>query len=120
MRAIKFRAWHKIEKRMFKVYHLSWWFGIFLIGDEHAENGRRFGSGEVELMQFTGLLDKNGKEIYEGDVVQWYGLYGMGNSYTRVVQWDNEEAMFLPNHMKDGVEIIGSIYENPELMEAKG
>lgn len=76
--------------------------------------------------QFTGVLDKNGKEIYEGDVLEY------GDSRF-IVAWDNEHAKvncyfadkpikeyYCPLHdsyIKESFEIIGNIHENPELLE---
>jgi len=85
--------------------------------------------GDV-LMQYTGLKDKNGKEIYEGDVVRCSNL----DSGNYVCEWDGEFASFdfkgeFKNILDDSigcsvggaqyrnVEIIGNIYENPELMK---
>ena len=116
MREIKFRAWHKTEQKMYPVW------GIFMetVGSDRLpfldinELEPLQLTDEIELMQFTGILDKNGREIYEGDIVRWDG-YPHGVQYTRIVEWVNEEAMFLPNNMPHSVEVIGNIYEHPEL-----
>ena len=83
------------------------------------------GAGEnafnVPQMQFTGLLDKNGKEIYEGDIVKWsengnYEVaYGYGkNEATMIGAFCLKGTeMFLHNN---DMEIIGNIYENPNLL----
>ena len=114
MRTIKFRAWTELvnaetgEPHMAMIDHdglLNWSVEDLL----DPENGRNI------LMQFTGLLDKNGKEIYEGDVIKEkhctsYVIFEEGrfqlhqNSGNYVVQ--NTQYY----------EIIGNIYENPELL----
>lgn len=126
-REIKFRAWDKETKSMIKEV---WEIGLksnynqpWLIGDDKRTDN-------FELMQYTGLKDKDGKEIYEGDVVRiWadpkdYNGY-KGHNYIGVVEWDEFILGFI---LSDGhglkdfefIEIVGNIYENPELLNKDG
>lgn len=131
---VKFRAWHKTWEEMGKVKRIRF--------DDEGNittvlvKGQAFGSNvhleEIELMQSTGLKDKNGKEIFEGDVVR------MRNPRDRrqigkfqVVRVANSpmlglldkklttEIFNLYEHMRNYYEIAGNIYENPELLEVE-
>jgi uncharacterized phage protein (TIGR01671 family) len=121
MREIKFRAW--VASKMFTVAEI-----LFESDRIHLGDKGNFGVplSQVKLMQYTGLKDKNGKEIYEGDVVAVptypfdpsngddpitflpvtfeYGIYRIGDDYICDLDLSNE------------VEVIGNIYENPELL----
>ena len=114
MREIKFRAWEKSLKEMIPVNDITF----------HLENNVINSKGawrlldELELMQYTGLKDKNGVEIYEGDVVVQGKLTGpveWSVSGFRVRQRQNEQP--LGNYGQPNVEIIGNIYENSDLLE---
>lgn len=120
MRPIKFRAWD--------VYNKKWLPPeIFSIGidDGKLRNKRNDGIiGGVELVQFTGLLDKNGKEIYEGDIVRHIPSAFDRNDAEGVIFWFQGHCRFAlekPNgHFLDSLndyEIIGNIYENPNLLK---
>lgn len=72
------------------------------------------------LMQFSGLLDKNGKEIFEDDVIKWSFKEEPNKEYTDVVKWE-ECGFFIEGGAPLSVateisEVIGNIYENPELL----
>ena len=117
-REIKFRAWvywknlmKPVDKMRFNKYGC---FGYI----------KRYGSVESEyLMQFTGLKDKNGKEIYEGDIVSIYDPYTKIQLITSII-WDDPNCRFAMMYtfmdfdflICDEIEVIGNIYKNPELL----
>jgi len=118
MRPIKFRAWDKYLNKMF-------YNGFTLTVQNFLYEWRTIAKPHKDslvLMQFTGLLDKNGKEIYEGDVVRDFD----GN--VGVVEWVkdgwNVSGFWSSSQDEPGrafsenaeFEIIGNIYENPELL----
>jgi uncharacterized phage protein (TIGR01671 family) len=122
-REIKFRAWDKDEKFMvFQIAGLSECIDVFKFNEW-------LNSSVYVLMQYTGLKDKNGKEIYEGDILQmdiqwWHKDWSSGKEDKKIktVGFDMGVGLF---HCGDWsvdneyVEVIGNIYENPELLEAK-
>ena len=126
MRELKFRAWDSADKMM---YHniqdgikfddgSCYSFDKFLrnsVGDPDMEDYHRW-----SIMQYTGLKDARGAEIYEGDILSFVPVdsKNFGNPYKPfVVFWDEKDARFSDWSPRDKVEIIGNIYENPELME---
>ena len=114
MREIKFRAWDKKIKEMIRT---------LLAINQHFRLNDLFYSDKVIWMQFTGLQDKNGKEIYEGDIINmgdWkgvvtfsYGCFGIENSDKGFLVY--ADKWFVDNY--GNPEVIGNIYENPEKLE---
>ena len=114
-REIKFRAWDTETKEMSYDFLSKNWLKVCIE------------SPYVELMQYTGLKDSNGKEVYEGDICQ----DSLG--WVFVVEWDNDCSRFIGRQHKPRgdtyicyinrepkVTIIGNIYENPSLLGDTG
>ncbi|MFC2796714.1 MAG: YopX family protein [Streptococcus sp.] len=124
----KFRAWDKETKTMLDVSLMDFKKSV-LIG-EHWEFGETnfINFDDVNLMQSTGLYDKNGKEIFEGDIldykgrkaiVKWHGSYA-SFIYEFVDELQNRTTEWQPLYLSYyKFEIIGNSLENPELLEVE-
>ena len=125
----KFRAYDSGSlSRMYQPDEVMVGNGDIWIIDEDSVAGDWIVNNDIHLMQSTGLKDKNGKEIFEGDivdykgreaVVKWHGSYAsfiyrfVDGLQERVSEWD---PLFLACY---NFEVIGNIYENPELLEVE-
>ncbi len=118
MREIKFRAW--VDNQTM----------VELLKQDLS---RYIARGDI-LMQFTGLKDKNGKEIYEGDVFPCLYAFDGCTDHVMRVEWNDDRSGFFPRwdyskcqqknvtktmHDLTRLEVIGNIYENPELITNK-
>ena len=126
MREIKFRSWDTYNKEMLEVQELDYadsYNGQPMIRTTMYND--YFDTEDMILMQYTGLKDKNGVEIYEGDIVRILG----GEYEQGFYEWD--EKVCIKDFIYDGfnlimtvnqigneaLEVIGNIYDNPELLE---
>lgn len=114
MREIKFRAWNKYKAFMIYDVDINSYGQVI-----KYECGQYAGSYDYPVMQYTGLKDKNGREIYEGDIVKYFRNEGYEFVTTRLGAHGIETQIgFYPFIEIDGhVEVIGNIYENPELLD---
>jgi uncharacterized phage protein (TIGR01671 family) len=142
MREIKFRAWDKTRNIYGEVLEIGW-PGTFANGDENFPNGH---AGRLKLFninneddcgfwgiwiekadieQFTGLKDKNGTAIYEGDIVSLNGIplriIYQGPSFIMIKKLKDKQwcEFILSAEQNQFCEVIGNIHENSELMNTK-
>lgn len=125
MREIKFRCWDRFKQRWsnYKINDSTVYFMDKNTGVWYGSYNKRY--KDFNLMQYTGLKDKNNKEIYEGDIVKLRANHGIG-----VVKYYDEWGAFVVeyikprplavlgmNYYKEDIEILGNIYENPKLIK---
>lgn len=133
MRKIKFRVWNRDKQRMLGIqeldnYNISPVDGHILFLDGHDC------SHTLVPLQYTGIVDRNGKEIYEGDTVSCLNCNinletGDNPAFLAVVCWRftklawclydnvNGQIKMLCEFRDDEMKVVGNIYENPELLE---
>lgn len=109
-RVIKFRAWNPVDKVMGDSFTIGQFCGAFPMADNIDTEG-------IHYMQFTGLTDKHGVEIYEGDVVKF--LY---ENY-KVIYFESYAAFMIQHSNGNDLqnittqeEVIGNIYQHPHLL----
>lgn len=119
MREIKFRAWDKLNKEMINVESIN-----FQERRVYKDTVSYCKFEDIDLMQYTGLKDKNNKEIYEGDILfesfgeRYYKVvFKNGNFRTEFEGYFDEYSFDLIDVVLDLCEIMGNIHESPELME---
>ena len=125
----KFRVWHRGLGRMMLIKNM-WFQDGFVeeleLNDTVMNDYITAYHDEIELMQSTGLKDKNGKEIFEGDILYGYA----GEDFWEIVEFDTEEGKWIRKDIwynsklglsenNEFMEIVGNIYENPELLEVE-
>ena len=124
---IKFRAWNKKDKVMVDVAAMNFGPSGLWSLIEDADDAELQLADNYELMQYTGLKDKNGREIYEGDVLD-IGLRNQdGKPVIAPVSYETYAAGYVLDNGGNGIwqrltedcEVIGNIFENPELLEGK-
>lgn len=135
MRTIKFRAWDEAQQKMvpWEEWNNLTYYWKFFNGSESSEDA------DLTFMQFTGLLDKNGKEIYEGDIITFTEVdedspSGREETNTGVVEWVEDIAQWrfiYPSGQRRELhfitdfepvyrcDVIGNIHQNPELLAVK-
>lgn len=149
MREIKFRAWDKKNKKIYiqgENVYMDMQIINYILCPKDTEDYFGFNYKDYELMQYTGLNDKNGKEIFEGDIVVQEGYLWFDDgqpNYRGTVEWIysqwqvvahcvNPEKSGISDGINEGLndegfdegessewEVIGNVYENPELLKGE-
>jgi uncharacterized phage protein (TIGR01671 family) len=127
-REIKFRAYSSHNHKMYPVSNIEWDIdGRIWVTADDGKNGIELIDEEAHLMQYAGLYDKNGREIYEGDVLD-IGLRNQdGKPVIAPVSYETYAAGYVLDNGGNGIwqrltedcEVIGNIFEDKQLLEGK-
>jgi uncharacterized phage protein (TIGR01671 family) len=113
-RILNYRVWHKIEKRFVDLRAINFekeTIDYDCYGEANYYDGAKF--DEIVFQQWTGLKDKNSKDIYEGDIICLFN----GKNYTvRFIEESNETEISGYFFSSFGCEVIGNVFEHPELL----
>lgn len=129
MKELKIKAWLKKEKKMVSIIGIDFNYEYI----RYTEDGNLFNENyktaefkNIELLQFTGLKDNGGQELYEADVIKFND--GIDDIYG-LISYDDEDGTYrvsyenITEHLSDlegDFEIVGNIFENPDLHEQLG
>lgn len=128
-RDIKFRGFDSVNKVMLPVESINFREGYISLNE--GDNSVTDTLEMIELIRYTGVKDRNGKEIYEGDIVSFYNdeEYKLKSTNALVIY---DSGAFMLEHKKLGkeylgemdienmcIKIVGNIYDNPELLEGE-
>ena len=134
----KYRAWLVNAQRMINVQEINFYVKTISYIEDDYESLEQTWEDEdlnkVVLMQFTGLKDKNGVEVYEGDIVHWKDCESIDDEIvyenTFVIYWSDEFLIWRAKNKGNDIdlydisdnrelEIIGNIYDNKELLTVR-
>ena len=132
MREIKFRAW--CGERMYYMENFDFFINECgaCINVNHPEYGKTYKVTKWNLMQYSGLKDRNGQEVFEGDVIKMIALHNDHNQkgavdYASIYFSHGQFCIALDGYkigtplfnvkLSSSVEVIGNIHENPELLK---
>ena len=129
MKEFKMKAWLKKEKKMVAIIGIDFNYEYIRYtedGNLFNENYKTAAFKDIELLQFTGAKDKAGQELYEADVIKFND--GIDDIYG-LISYDDEDAVYCVSYenvtehlsnMAGDFEIVGNIFENPDLHEQLG
>lgn len=140
MREIKFRAWNKLLKKMVRLDKIKFWHELIYEIEDNTIGGKKTtfsgNNDTIELSQFTGLIDRNNRMIFEGDIL-WHDChidehpemcivkFAYASFY--IVEKDDQDtedycmplfSVAIDNKIKcPSLEVIGNVWENPEFIK---
>ena len=123
MTELKFKAFFKVDGQIYEALSIDFLNKEVTLWDKETAVNFEASFDEIELIQYTGVNDKNGKEIYTGFLVKWglrtYKICFNCGFYMHDLSRINPEYPITKEFKKasDEFEVIGNIYENPEILK---